>query len=337
MRKPFPPGFTLVELLTVIAIIALLIGILVPSLAAARNQARNASTASLVKTLESGCEQFRNENKGAYPRSGGKNPLETMYPYLMGAQWLAMQLCGPDLQGYVQPTLENDFAPAGGKGDGKIDHTDWVAWYDPNQAVKYARVGPYVPTDGKHIKNVWQYESEQLAAGPAPEGLKLGATEWKNENLPFFIDAHGYPVLYYRANARAPQAISTGSGATLKLGIYDQSHNGYFTGYDVSPAPGEMALTDNREGWDLGGTGAFKAGKVVVHPLGFLGYDASKPTEWPEEHTFASYVLDRKVFDSTKVGKDGRLVPFHADRFLLISAGRDGLYGTNDDIRSFNN
>ena len=59
--------------------------------------------------------------------------------------------------------------------------------------------------------------------------------------------------------------------------------------------------------------------------------------EWPtDEPSFASVVLNRQVFESTRQGDKGRLVPFNPDRFLLISAGRDGLYGTSDDIRNFN-
>lgn len=62
MRKQ--AGFTLVELLVVIGIIAVLIGILLPSLAKAREQAKVAACMSNVRQLTSAWIMYANENKG---------------------------------------------------------------------------------------------------------------------------------------------------------------------------------------------------------------------------------------------------------------------------------
>ena len=60
-------GFTLVELLVVIGIIAVLISIFLPVLGKARDRARRAQELSNLRQLGIACMAYASENRGLYP------------------------------------------------------------------------------------------------------------------------------------------------------------------------------------------------------------------------------------------------------------------------------
>jgi len=66
-------GFTLLELLSVIAIIGIMAAILLPALARAREAARRASCANNLSQLGLIFHMYADENDGRLPWSGGKN------------------------------------------------------------------------------------------------------------------------------------------------------------------------------------------------------------------------------------------------------------------------
>src|SRR6476660_6843321 len=91
-------GFTLVELLVVIGIIALLISILLPALNKARKASRTASCLSNCRQLAMAEIQYVNDNKGKFSpyfngSKGTKFQIEWMSQIMKPAQMYKVRLC----------------------------------------------------------------------------------------------------------------------------------------------------------------------------------------------------------------------------------------------------
>jgi len=88
------PGFTLVELLVVISIIALLIGILLPALASARGSAWSIGCVARLRTLAQASSFYADDHGDEVPRSkhsvgfSGTLPwAPALYPYVTGREF----------------------------------------------------------------------------------------------------------------------------------------------------------------------------------------------------------------------------------------------------------
>jgi len=91
-------AFTLIELLTVIAIIGILAAILIPVVGTVRLSARSATTTSNLRQLAMAARSYSVENRGQYPTHSGNQwiPLLWRYVYANGQTY-------PGLNNATQP------------------------------------------------------------------------------------------------------------------------------------------------------------------------------------------------------------------------------------------
>lgn len=108
-KKMKKSGFTIIELLTVIAIIVLLIGIIAPSLTKAKNLATNLKQKAQLRNIGIGLELWNNEHDNEYPDSDvlGATLFTT------GAHHLAESMLGRDGYGFDPSSTWDAEADAG--------------------------------------------------------------------------------------------------------------------------------------------------------------------------------------------------------------------------------
>jgi len=263
-------GFTLVELITVLAIISLLVGILLPALTAVKNSAKEAKQKSQLGAIELGLTAFKNDY-GDYPPSIGADPASGVRLDYCGAQRLAEALLGWDLLGFhPRSAWKSDGTDAAG-----------VPVYDP--ADLSARKGPYIEGG---TRNAFKLSSLFVRTGTAPLSGDtyvlcdvFGATKVRLPDGK--IVKAGAPILYYKADT---------AGKEIRQ-VYDYRDN------EV------LILLKARED-----------GKP--HPL-----------DDPTGASFYDYIEDPRI--------TAKPWPYNPSSYILISAGTDGIYGTEDDIRNF--
>jgi len=178
-------AFTIIELLTVMSIIVVLIGVLVPALSNVRKYAKKVKQLAQFNSMQSAIELFSNENDG-YPPSGALDG--TGQPYC-GAMKLCEAMMGQDLLGFHPNSVF--------RADG-MDATGTRPIYLPTQNNLKARMGTLL-----QFENANAYRLGADIYGP-------GNTGSFNENAFVLCDVYtrdmrsgkktGMPILYYKAD-----------------------------------------------------------------------------------------------------------------------------------------
>ncbi|MGB2865183.1 MAG: type II secretion system protein [Sedimentisphaerales bacterium] len=202
-------GLTIIELLIVLGIIAILVGLLVPSLSAVKKMAKETKQKAQFSTIEMALIAFKNDD-GDYP------PSANNIGDYCGSQKLAEALLGWDLLGFHP---NSDFTSNGTNGAG-------VFVYDNSDTVLFGqRKGPYLEqatTNAFTLGSIFWNGTGSLEANThvicdvfntatarLPNGTTMKA---------------GTPVLYYKANPSS-KSMNPAGPAEFVNQIYNANDN----------------------------------------------------------------------------------------------------------------
>ncbi|MHC4498113.1 MAG: type II secretion system protein [Planctomycetota bacterium] len=290
-------AFTIIELLTVMSVIIILIGLLVPAMNMVRRFARKVTQKNQFHSIEVAMETFNAEWDG-YPSSEGYDYVANAPLNYCGVQRLAEAMVGQDLLGFHP---DSKFIP----GDDAYNLT-------LNPDLSGRRL--YLKLGSANAYRLGGFYSGNRLLPFAEDHLVLCDVYRRNVTYndptvpqdPMNGQLVGMPILYYRANT---------SGITHP--IFDKTTNQLLNGVSVDDPGNIYNYRDN-------------------HTFVALGkpWDAT----WPQGDSWKNDLLEPRVFyqntwnDKIDI-EAGR--PHNTDTFILISAGFDGVYGTDDDVSNF--
>lgn len=309
-------AFTLVELLTTLVIIALLVGILLPSIAAVRGIARQTAQKAQFASIDIALEAFK-QDYGDYPPSSLYEPVDPPGREYGGTQKLTEALLGWDLMGFDPNTAW--------RRDGYTGTTipGGAGSYDPDRvrgtATLFERRGPYLEVAKTNVFHLG------ISASDA-NGLYVNTALLEPMNF-VICDVFGV------------KKITDAAGKTVTAGSPILYYKANTTSKSISaPSLVEGRIYNYKDNWVL-----VNLGKLTTtgaggqpHPLGY-----SDGTDFPVFYNYKYDLLPVATY-GTNTGygiKDPKVTqnpwPYRPDSYILISAGNDGLYGTADDIHNY--
>lgn len=315
-------GFTIVELLTVMGVIAVLIGLLVPALALVKDYSKRIQQRAQFHGIDVGLEIYKTEfgsYPGSYDNGDGVVPDHPVDPAAYcGANKLAEAMVGLDFLGF-HPNADfrsdglNTVVDKTGATLADIPIYDTTGftptWQTPQENLD-ARKGPFMD-----LENANAFRMDEVYAGgaPAPFVANFAPPSGGGPYYPLVLcDVYakkrsgtgakkaGTPILYFRAH----------NNFSVQQQDQDNNGNGVAIDDDI------YRLDDN---WQL-----LRLGNPD---------DASPFAVEQAVATGDPY----QEFDNMIVNEQVQSIrrPYRSDTYILISAGKDGDFGTADDIFNF--
>jgi prepilin-type N-terminal cleavage/methylation domain-containing protein len=294
-RKKY--GFTILEILTVMVVITILVGVLIPALTMVHKIAKETQQKAQLSEINLALEAFKGDY-GDYPPSDFLNSADVDY---CGAQMLSEALVGWDLMGFHP---DSEWNGDGEDNGGTEIYPQPLDQDDPCDIKNLKeRRGPYLELA---TTKVFKVGRDMVSMdGLFEDTLVLNRDTYvicdvysfKKVRLPDgSIVKAGTPILYYRANTSSKRMDETNWD--------DNIYNAYDNYVLVKVAMDEKNLTAEEESLT-----------IADMSMNF--------------RNFRDFVTDRKATTPTMIW------PYRPDSYILITAGADGLYGTDDDICNF--
>ncbi len=321
-------GFSLVEMLTVIAIIVMIITITVPSLRTARRLAVDTRQKGEIHSIEVAIEMFQAE-LGYYPESSLLDALGDG-SFICGSQQLAEAVVGRDLKGFDPKTtwytpqedaISDNVRYANAAKGSTLPQIDASRSRRKGPYYKLEKTGAYLMEQVYGVYNEasssYTYSEVIYSSSGNPDyayRAPVISDVYKQKRIILETDDGvwcGTPILYFKANT---SLIITDPDKMLD---------------PDNPAKSIYNIYDN---YDLIRLGTVENANAIHH------FDEDYEENYTDPISGTPAIRDGidifyNIIRNPKIETHTR--PYNANSFILISAGDDGIFGTIDDVGNF--
>jgi type II secretory pathway pseudopilin PulG len=327
-------GFTIVELLTVMSIIIILMSVLMPGLQRTRRYAKILAQKAQFHEINKGLELYRNDHQENFPDSTATDSNGIGY---CGAMKLCEALLGQDGMGFHENSNFQASQPTTYLFD--LCYTKEPTDYDdPTDPVKAALAAnlrqrtKYLETEtvkAYRLNDLYPWDISTTGSAVPFYSPPKGDGKFKVDNgSPSAASVYPNAVIsdvFQRTDTRCnPPAKPYQKGGKAKLGLpvlYYKADTSKLVHDAVNPP---VPATPNKNIYNVDDN-------YAINGLG-RPWDTSA-TSNPDQDIYKKPLLFYIAITNLKAPAIPQ--PHNLDSYILLSAGWDGLYGTDDDVYNF--